>query len=65
MLAKLGIRVYPLEDLKTMRVTCGLNLWFEDDGEDESAVECRKVVFGSPSRTRTYNLAVNSRPLYH
>ena len=20
---------------------------------------------GSPSRTRTYNLAVNSRPLYH
>ncbi len=64
MLAKLGIRVYLLEDLKTMRVTCGLNLWFEDDGEDESAVECRKVMFGSPSRIRTYNLAVNSRPLY-
>ncbi len=64
MIAKLGIRVYPLEDLKTMRVTCGLNLWFEDDGEDESAVECRKVMFGSPSRIRTYNLAVNSRPLY-
>ncbi len=64
MIAKLGIRVYPLEDLKTMRVTCGLNLWFEDDGEDESAVECRKAMFGSPSRIRTYNLAVNSRPLY-
>gem|GEM_PF-4890263 len=22
-------------------------------------------IYGSPSRTRTYNLAVNSRPLYH
>ena len=65
MIAKLGIRVYPSEDLKTMRVTCGLNLGFEDDGEDESSVECRQVMLGSPSRTRTYNLAVNSRPLYH
>ena len=64
-IVKLGIRVYPSEDLKTMRVTCGLNLQFEHDGEDENAVECRKVMFGSPSRTRTYNLAVNSRPLYH
>ncbi len=64
MITKLGIRVYPSEDLKTMRVTCGLNLQFEHDGEDENAVECRKVMFGSPSRIRTYNLAVNSRPLY-
>ena len=23
------------------------------------------ILFGSPSRIRTYNLAVNSRPLYH
>ena len=52
MIAKLGIRVYPSEDLKTMRVTCGLNLQFEDDGEDESAVECRKVMFGSPHRIK-------------
>jgi len=52
MITKLGIRVYPSEDLKTMRVTCGLNLQFENDGEDESAVECRKVMFGSPNRTK-------------
>ncbi len=25
----------------------------------------RNGVCGSPSRARTYNLAVNSRPLYH
>jgi site-specific DNA recombinase len=51
-IAKFGIRVYPSEDLKTMRVTCGLNLQFENDGEDESAVECRKVMFGSPFWTK-------------
>ena len=51
-IAKFGIRVYPSEDLKTMRVTCGLNLRFEDDKEHESTVECRKVMFGSPNRIK-------------
>ncbi len=52
-IVKLGIKVYPSEDLKTMRVTCGLNLQFEHDGEDENAVECRKVMFGSLVCERT------------
>jgi len=51
-IAKFGIRVYPSEDLKTMRVTCGLNLQFEHDGEDENTVEYRKVMFGSPNRIK-------------
>ena len=44
---KLGIRVYPSEDLKTMRVKCGLKLTVEGEqnglvGEDG----CGIVMFG-------------------
>ena len=77
--AKLGMKVYPSEDLRSMRVLCQPDLGqlqsgkqstktestkSQAKGECESDVECRKVLFGSPSRIRTYNLAVNSRPLY-
>jgi DNA invertase Pin-like site-specific DNA recombinase len=62
-IAKLGIEVYPSEDLKSMRVTCQLNLQqiqsdrqgsrvqmikSQADGECESATACGKVLFGSP-----------------
>lgn len=60
--SKLGIKVYPSEDLRLMRVLCQLNLDqlqsdgpsgkiessdIQADGESESATECRKVLFGS------------------
>ena len=78
-ISKLGIKVYSSEDLKSMRVLCQFNLEDvqsrtstsqtitrekEANVESESATECGKVMNGSPSRIRTYNLAVNSRPLY-
>ena len=61
---KLDIKVYPSEDLKSMKVLCQLNLEqvqsnrhvakvestnSQADGECESAVKCRKVMFGPPS----------------
>jgi hypothetical protein len=70
-ISKLGIKVYPSEDLKSMRVACQLNLeqvqsdrqsgemdkvdsvTSQGDEERESAIECRKVLFGSPYGIRT------------
>jgi hypothetical protein len=61
--SRLGIKVYPSEDLKSMRVLCELNLdrvhsdtrsgeieskEMQANGESESAIECRKVMFGPP-----------------
>ena len=61
--SKLGIEVYPSEDLKTMRVRCQLNLEqvqldntisyiesneIQADGEYELATGCGKVNFGPP-----------------
>jgi len=64
--SKLGIKVYPSEDLRSMRVVCQLDIdrVYSDtrssrielkekqaDGERESAIECRKVMFGPPGVT--------------
>lgn len=64
--SRLGIKVYPSEDLKSMRVLCQPNLdqvhsdsWsdkmesneIQADAECESASECRKVMFGPPRVT--------------
>jgi len=61
--SRLGIKIYPSEDLESMRVLCELNLdrvhsdtWSDEveskqmqaDGKSESAIECRKVMFGPP-----------------
>lgn len=61
--SRLGIKVYPSEDLKSMRVLCELNLdrghadtgsgeteskEMQARGESDSAIECRKVTFGPP-----------------
>lgn len=63
---ELGIKVYPSEDLRLMRVLCQLNLQqvqsdgpsgkiessdIQADGESESATGWRKVLFGSPSHS--------------
>jgi hypothetical protein len=62
-ICKLGLRVYPSEDLKSLRVNCELNLGqvqptgahsptdsvkLQADGESECNIECGKVMFGSP-----------------
>jgi hypothetical protein len=72
-ISKLGIKVYPSEDLKSMRVACQLNLEqvqpdrqsvdlvkSQASGERETAIECRKVLFGSPSCpiSRTFRIVV-------
>jgi len=62
-ISRLGIKVYPSEDLQTMRVVCELNLdrvhsdtgtgeteseEMQANGESESATECGKVMLNSP-----------------
>jgi hypothetical protein len=61
--SRLGIKVYPSEDLKSMRVLCELNLdrvhadnrggeieskEIQANGKNDSAIECRKVTIGPP-----------------
>ena len=61
--SRLGIKVYPSEDLKSMRVLCDLNLdrvhadnrggeieskEIQANGENDRTIECRKVTFGPP-----------------
>jgi len=70
-ISKLAIKVYPSEDLKSMRVLCQLNLdqMHSDNrsgriesseqqasGERESAIECRKVHNGPTLETRISTL---------
>ncbi|MFC2042121.1 recombinase family protein [Chloroflexota bacterium] len=48
-ISKLGIRVYPSEDLKTMRVKCGLKLTIEGDNHGSVGEDgCGIVMFGLP-----------------
>jgi len=47
-LNKLDIRVYPSEDLKTVKIKCGLSLDIEDKDEIADADGCRIVVSGLP-----------------
>ena len=47
-IGKLGIRVYPSEDLKMMKIKCGLRLNIEDNSELLNAGGCRIVTFGLP-----------------
>ncbi len=48
-LNKLDIRVYPSEDLKTVKVKCGLSLDIEDKDEIADVDGCRIVVSGLQS----------------
>jgi len=45
---KLDIRVYPTEDLKTVKIKCGLSLNIEDKDEIADMDGCRIVVSGLP-----------------
>ena len=71
LVSKLGIKVYPSEDLRSMRVICQLDLR-DVPSQDESGTtissetkagwegeptnECGKVMFGSAYRIRTGDL---------
>lgn len=44
-ISKLGVRVYPSEDLKTMKIKCSLNAG--NDGTRSPSNECRIIEFGS------------------
>lgn len=46
--SKLDIKVYPSEDLKTIRIKCGLNLNVENDVVDNGVAQCRKIILGPP-----------------
>lgn len=46
--SKLDIKVYPSEDLKTIRIKCRLNLNGENDVADNCVAQCRKIIFGPP-----------------
>lgn len=56
LVAKLGIKVYPSQDLKSRRIACRLNL-SKIGSERERESDYGKVLFGSPSRIRTCELA--------
>jgi hypothetical protein len=42
---KLGTKIYPTEDLKTMKVKCNLN--FGHDGKSQSSDRCGIIQFAS------------------
>lgn len=44
--SKLDVKIYPSEDLKTMRVRCGVNLVWDDI--DDTPVQCGKIIFAPP-----------------
>ena len=56
-ITKLGIRIYPSDDLKTVKIKCGLNLDLENTDGLPDTGGCRIVTFGLPccikSRTPT------------
>jgi hypothetical protein len=54
LVAKLGIKVLPSEDLKSRKILCRLNLTNVDDEKEQSGFA--KVMFGSAYRIRTGDL---------
>jgi len=57
--AKLGIKVYPSEDLKSRRIKCGLGIKeIQKTGEQGGFA---KVVFGRPYRSRTCDTLIKSQ----
>ncbi len=62
LVAKLGINVYPSEDLRCRRVRCRLNLRQVDD-VGEHAGNCGKILFGGAGGIRTRYLLTASQAL--
>jgi hypothetical protein len=56
LVARLGIKVHPSEDLKSRRISCELNI--KDVGEQVSVA---KGVYGRPYRSRTCDTLIKSK----
>jgi hypothetical protein len=61
LVARLGIKVYPSEDLKSGRIACGLNI--KGIGNEEGQDGSTKVVSGRPCRSRTCDHLIKSQRL--
>jgi hypothetical protein len=61
LVARLGIKVYPTEDLKSRRIKCGLDIrGIQKSGEQDGFA---KVVYGRPCRSRTCDTLIKSQVL--
>ena len=49
MIVKLGIKVHPSEDLKSVRIACGLNLQSDEGSHPGDDNGCRKVLIAPPT----------------
>jgi DNA invertase Pin-like site-specific DNA recombinase len=49
-IVRLGIKVHPSEDLKSVRIACGLNVQSDGDSHSGDDNGCRKVLIGPPNR---------------
>jgi len=59
LVARLGIKVYPSEDLKSRRIKCGMNIRdIQKTGEQDGFA---KVVYGRPYRSRTCDTLIKSQ----
>jgi len=59
LIARLGIKVYPSEDLKSRRIKCGLDIKsVQKSGEQDGFA---KVVYGRPYRSRTCDTLIKSQ----
>jgi len=59
LVARLGIKVYPSEDLKSRRIKCGMDIrGIQKIGEQEGFA---KVVYGRPYRSRTCDTLIKSQ----
>jgi len=58
LVARLGIKVYPSEDLKSRRIKCGVDIrGIQKTGEQDGFA---KVVYGRPYRSRTCDTLIKS-----
>jgi hypothetical protein len=62
LVAKLGIKVLPSEDLKSRKILCRLNLTKVNDEKEQSGFA--KVMLGRPYRVRTCDTLIKSQVLY-
>jgi hypothetical protein len=62
LVAKLGIKVLPSDDLKSRKILCRLNLAEVNDEKEQSGFA--KVMLGRPYRIRTCDTLIKSQVLY-
>ncbi len=61
LMARLNIKIYPSEDLKSRRITCQLNLKALMNNGEQAGVA--KAVFGEPCRDRTCDHLIKSQEI--